>query len=767
MTTFSLSYRKQTVRRLKRPLIILFTLTVLLNFSFVVIAVDVGYGGPAPSTENADLMNSVTIWAPGGPRMSTQDIERLYQLADRGVKIIYSIIWWNEPGTSGYNALDMYYNETFRSQVMQIIDYNFDGKVPDFYPSNVDLSWDGLDPSKLWAVTLGDEEPGCYRDTNYHDALSEDIARFSEIYYSETGYQLKPLIQMNRTEETVFYEWFREKNVWAYNYIYVYIKSKWPNLLVFQYTFMEPVWGVTEIVPTYELKADGYMIDCYYAYEDPWLLYETVRRYKATFPDKPFFIILWGTIWDFYNEPGDKLYYKIGSFEDIRREAWLAYLAGSDGIFWFNWAPQNKSGYDWRWGYERIDVFGKQIIGYTNRLNRELMKLPVFKPRPQVLALGDGVQTGQAMPNFADIGLFSEFDAINERALAKTDLDLSKYKIIVCINNRYHDETVQKLNEFVANGGNLVFLGGFGSQKNYYDNSTRDFVFPLEKDTAQVELEGHVRINVTRPNLLNLELNFDGCFFKSSVIRLNATGDDYHPIGDFFLIENGNATEITDFPLLLYHNASNPNSGWVLYWGASAASQVPGATWENYNYENQTDLWYLYQVVFRAFAKFLNVSNSISIANNENILATQSIFDSNSLLVGISNIDFHKNCSFNYSFNLSPFGFSPGSYYLYSLDTNETLGGITSDGGILSFPVEVISNGTRLFLVSKTSTPPNFSVNIYPPNPTEEEVSDGKEYDLATEWYNPVFVTGIIVLILLFIMKKKQWLKKDKLRSQH
>ena len=744
----------------KTKLLLLLTLLLpfFLGLAPIAKAIDTSYGGPPPDMEDTELLNSISLWGSGGPRMGCSDVEKLNQLADSGVKIVYSLIWWGEPGTEGRNALDVYYNETFRHQVEQIIDYNFDGIPPDFYPKNVDLSWDGIDPNKIWAVTLGDEEPGCYGESQFYDSLSEDIARYSDVYYDETGFQLKPLFDMNRTEETVFWEWFIEKNVWTYNHLYDYIKAKWPHLLVYQYTFMDPVWGVPEIAPPYELKADGYVMDCYYAYENPWLLYETIRRYKATFPDKRFHIILWGTIWDFFNEPGDQLYYKIGSFEDIRREAWLAYLSGTDAILWFTWAPQDDKGYDWRWGHERTDLLGRQLMAYLNHINRGLGKLPSFKPCPQILALGSGVQTGQPMMNFVDIKLFSEFDAVNERAFAKTNLNLSKYDLIVSLNDFYHEETVKKLNEYVANGGNIIFLGGLGNQQNIYENGTRMNLFPIEKNTSQLKIDGHVTINITQPNILNLEMNYNSYLYKGAMLRIENITGDYYPIGDFYLIENGNTTKLSDYPLILYHDKSNPNSGWILYWGAYASSQTPGITWDDYDYENQSDLWFLYREVLRAFADFLNITNSVSLKNNENILATQGLFDNDTILVGISNLYFHENRSFTYSFDLSPFGFSAGTYWVHSLDANETVGQFESDGTILSFPVNVVANGTRLFLVSKTKPEPNFTITIFPAIPTEEELTP-EEQPIGPSIIDflPILLgLGIAIIIVIAVTIKKK-----------
>lgn len=767
MKIFCSTYKKEQILRKIELLMLLFLLTSFLGSVSVAKAIDTGYGGPAPSLENTDLINSISLWYSGGPRMSSHDVMKLNQLADSGVRIVYGIMLWGEPGTEGHNALDVYYNETFRRQVEQIVDYNFNGIPPDFYPKNVDLSWDGIDPNKIWAVSIGEEEPGGYEESEFYDTLSEDIARYSDVYYDETGFQLKPLLEMNKTEEIVFWEWFTEKNVWTYNHLYDYIKSKWPHLLVYQFAFMEPIWGLAhEVVPPYELKADGYVIDCYYAYENPWLLYETIRRYKGTFPDKPFHIILWGTIWDFFNEPGDQLYYKIGSFEDIRREAWLSYLGGADAIIWFTWGPQDDKGYDWRWGHERTDLLGRQIMAFLNHINRDLAKLPSFNSSPQILALGSGVQTGQPMTNFVDIKLFSEFDAVNERAFAKTDLNLSKYDLIVVINEIYHEETVKKLNEYVADGGNILFLRGLGDQQNIFGNGTR-MKFSIEKNISQININGHVVINITRPNPLDLEMNYNSYLYSGSMLSIENMTDDYHPIGDFYLIEDGNATKLNESSLVLYHNKSDPNSGWILYWGVQASSQTPGITWDDYDYENQTDLWFLYREVLRAFANFLNITNSVSLKDNENILATQGLYDNDTIIVGISNLYFHKNRSFTYSFDLLHFGFSPGTYWVHSLDSNTTIGQFESNGSILSFPVDVIRNGTRLFLVSKTKPVQNFTITIFPSIPTEDELPELPPLEPEPiDWFSILFNLGVIAIVVVTVVMAVVIIKKRLLRRK-
>jgi len=117
--------------------------------------------------------------------------------------------------------------------------------------------------------------------------------------------------------------------------------------------------------------------------------------------------------------------------------------------------------------WERNDTLGKRLFAYTNRLNKELVKLPPFEPRPQVLVIRDQMMSFQ-VGLCCDLGLFTEWDVVNQRTLAKNEMDLSRYKLIVASEDFYLDEVVERLNDYVKSGGNVVLLGGFGFDVGYW-----------------------------------------------------------------------------------------------------------------------------------------------------------------------------------------------------------------------------------------------------------------------------------------------------------
>lgn len=647
--------------------------------------------------------------------MGDEDVKNLHQLADHGIKIMYVLQWWQEPGIAYHNALDIFYNDSFRADVERVIDYNFEGIPPDFYHG--EHAWSGLNPEKIWAVILSDEEPTwSYHWSDFY-SISDDLAKYSDIYYTETGFQLKSIPDMNETEQVVLNEWLNGKTVWVFNHLYDYVKSKWPHLLVFQFMAMAPLWYPNDICAPYELKADGYIMDYYFIEEGediPWGLYETIRRYKATIPDKKLRIDLWGT------QPWGGF---AGGFEHIRRNAWVAYLGGADIIGWFTWHPEEGC------NSYRTDPLGKRLYMYTNRLNRELAKLPVLKLEPQVLAVGGEFHLN-APSYFADapeLELFSEYDAVNQRFFAKNEMDLSKYRLIVVAEGKYYDETVRKLNEYVATGGNVMFLGGTSGDTNIYGNATRKTRFLIEEDAVESLTGGHVQINISQPNRLELELDYEGYFHQTLGLQLEQLNKNYYPIGDFILIEeDGTPRKIEDNPLVLYHhNTSNPNSGWILYWGAMHSSRIPGVTWETYGESQEVEKYqairFLNQEVARAFANFLNLSSSISTRDNENILMTQAKLEDDTVLAGISNFNPERR-SITYSLDLNHFDLPAGEYWVHSLDENAPVGRFESNASRLELAVEVPANGTRLFLISQEKPDPLYSVEIFPKIPSAEDL---------------------------------------------
>lgn len=694
---------------------VLFVLFILLFTQFSPKINVSATGGRHGGLSDVDVIlnSNFTIWTFGG-HAGEGDVQNIHALAQAGIKFMHIEGWWSEFVS---NPLEVYYNETIRTWAKESINFSLYGILPSYEGGPQQVA-SPIDPNDIWGITLGDEEPGWIGYSDFHETVSPKIAKYNETYHSETGYYLKPLYDMNNTERFVFTEWLCIKSNWVYNYMHDYVKSQVPHAMVFQYTMMVPVWGKSEeICAAYELKANGHAMDCYYALQFPWLLYETVRRYKTSMPDKEFHFDIWGTIWDFLNEAGDGLYYKEGSWEQIRRETWLSYLSGVDVLGYFDWAPQNNDSYDWRWGHQRTDDFGRRLWRYIDNFAGQLDQLPILKPNPEVLVIGCGYQTDQAMMNVADLGLFTEYDLVNQRCFALTEIDLSNYSLILLTDGWYYNSTIEKLEAYVENGGSLIFLGGV----RYADGAPSETErFSFEGDESELDFAGHIRLNITLPNPLDLELVYEGILHSGKFLRSSSLTANHHSIPGFYeILGNGTPVEIGGHHLLLYHNESAPESGWILYFGAAHSSTDSEANWDTYSQNPQNDLWFLYQTVVRAFARMLNITNSISTPETMNALITQGVVDEDSIMAGIYNFE-NVDRQIPYTLDLSQFGFPSGNYWVHSLDENISLGQFHSDNQILTLDVDLISNGTRLLLISQTQQTPNYWIDVFPPIPEIE-----------------------------------------------
>jgi len=288
------------------------------------------------------------------------EAEDIHQMADQGIKINFRIFWW-----WGFYNGEIAWNTT-------VVDFYYNSTLMELLEQDVNRTLSYLDMDKIWAVTLSEEEPWYALRYFWEPAT---LRRYNETYHSETGFWLKDKYAVNKTEELVLNDWLSEKIVSVFNDLYGYVKGEWPHLLVFQFIGptpgAPPVW--TGGIDVSDLKADAYKSDLYYydVYDSPFWLYEYIRQSKSTFPDKEYHFWLWGE--EAWTEGG-----LAGGFEHIRRNAWVAYLAGVDAIGWFNW--HYVHGNIW----QREDALGKRLFVYTNRLNNELSKLPPMKPRPSV-----------------------------------------------------------------------------------------------------------------------------------------------------------------------------------------------------------------------------------------------------------------------------------------------------------------------------------------------------------------------------------------------
>jgi len=633
-----------------------------------------------------------------------EDVRALHQLAEHGFRIgVGANIWDRFPE---YTILDFYYNSSRLRELERAIDQVFKtdpGQGP------------GVNPERVWSLTLGGEEPF------WHPGFPSDnpmYAPFNETYHSETGFWFKPYDKMNWTEWRVAVDWATEKHVWVFNHLYDYVKTKWPHLVVFQ-SFFPPVYDGLGAAP-FELKADAFSIDGYLAgnRDNPWMLYWTQRWYTTFAPDKEFHMVLWGQEpWPWEGE--------LGGAEHIRRNAWVSYLGGPDAIWWFTWNPTYGD------GWERNDTLGKKLFLYINRIAAELNKLPAFKSRPRILLIGNenefiGPETGWP----TELGVFTEFDIMDCRFFAKDNVNLSQYDLVIYGSTPKTEAFVRKMNSFVQSGGNVLFIGGTGMAENWYRNGTRQVLLSIEKNATEIWLGGYVRANVTLPNPLGIELEKDLYSFGGRMLKIDNSTGDYHAVGEFYQVEEDNSTTVLEgYPLILYHNSTAPDSGWVLYWGGLVFSEDEGFSWED-----RRDMVFVRNIIktiIRGFGfNFLGLNDGISTEETEFMLITQAQVEQGTVMAGISNFQINSwenytaiDKDINYSLDLERFGLTDGDYWVHSLDSNETLGQFSSSDGILHVPIHVPANATRLLLISKDRPAPGYCVDIFPPVPTDEDIA--------------------------------------------
>jgi hypothetical protein len=630
--------------------------------------------------------------------------ELVHRLADSGVRINFRLFWWWQfyNGEVAWNTsvVDLYYNET----LMELLEGFVDGQL------------DQLDPEKIWAVTLSEEEPGYSLRYFWTPATQR---RYNCTFHDETGYWLRGQYGLNRTEEKILYQWLSEKTVHVFNRLYDHVKGRWPRALVFQFMVPSPgappVWGGG--LDLTGLKADALKADLYYydVYDNPFWLYEYVRHTKTTFPDKEYHFWLWGE--EPWEEGG-----LAGGFEHIGRNAWVAYLAGVDAVGWFNW--HYVHGVMW----EREDVLGKQLIEYTNRLSQELEKLPTFRPRPEVLVIRDTPMSFQ-LGLCCDLGAFHEWDSVDQFTMAEGDIDLSRYRLIVANEVGYLDGAVERLNEYVRSGGNLLLLGGFGrGQSNLYGNATRKTLFLMEEGVTQKEIWSETLVEISKPNPLDMELQYKQEVGGDCILglELGTLTDDHQAIGNFYEVVGGGALKPLDSSsLVLYHNSSSSGEGWVLYWGGlktRTSGEESGDVVEAFIGElNHTRL--VYREISRAFAGgFLGLEGCVADSGEENVLITQSEVE-DGVLAGIMN-NYPHGVDVDYVLDLGRFGLPPGDYWVHSLDGNVSLGRHASKGSLLEVPIRVGAMETRLLLISQEEPKPSYSVDTSPEVPSPEEVVD-------------------------------------------
>lgn len=606
------------------------------------------------------------------PAPTVPDVHALQYLKQHGVKVITQVNWWGFIDVSTTNPLDIYYNfGGFRAAVNQAIDNHFRG-----LPLDVEI-----DPSLFWGVYVDDEVPW----PAYHWAYPfppPDVMKYNQTYHQETGHYLKLFPQMNISESEVVHEWFNEKNTWVYSWIYDYFKSKpeWKHLKVLQ--TMIPPFGIPNC-EVYEVKADGHSIGGGW---DPRTVYRTVRQYKTMFPDLPCYV---GIPPPWYEPVSEE-----EAFQQVETSALAAYLAGADGI----WLPAI---------FDSSDPIQQERWDIISALGRKLMQLPVLNPTPAVLVVGEEVRY--------DPGLFTEFDFVNHRFLAKGNLDLSKYDVIVLlVGYRIYEEVPPKLNDFVRSGGNLILtgtplayegqiLGAPGTRSpNRYGNDTRYSRFLIERgaENHPLDFSDVWMVNLSSSNILGLQpFSYDGPFSGLRItINENHT---YYPVGTFQYGGGDFLGGDEGFPLVVYRNETEPHNGWTLFNGLGPQTWDPPTL---------AALDSIHAAIGRAFCvNTAGITESISTVGQEWTLISPARLEGGRILIGIVNNN-SAGATVPISFNVTKrFRLVDGSYEIFMADQLDLTqlspyDTIASHNGILNFTTSLAGWEAKLFVVSPAFT---------------------------------------------------------------
>jgi len=357
-------------------------------------------------------------------------------------------------------------------------------------------------------------------------------------------------------------------------------------------------------------------------------------------------------------------------------------------------------------------------------INEELEKLPVFKPKPEVLVIRDNpisVQLGLC----SELGVFNEWDTISQKAIVTENPDLSQYKLIVASEDSYLSGVVEILNQYVKEGGNLILLGGFGwAQDNYYYNGSRT-KFLNEVGVTQEHIWGDVLIDIDEPNPLGLSLIYEHLSSSLLGIPTSQLTSNHEIIGDFSFMDPGILIEDVN-PLVLYHSKVNPEEGSILYWGVPKSNSHPLPEYEDVvesfidemNYTR-----YLYRAITKAYAdNYLEMKGSLAKVGEENLIITQAQIEEDVILAGISNFN-DNSMEIEYCLDLSRFDLETGIYDVYSLDNGSLIGKYETDEYMLEVSIVVESQGTRLLWITKEHSP-EYSIKIFPRIPSDEDVED-------------------------------------------
>jgi hypothetical protein len=423
--------------------------------------------------------------------------------------------------------------------------------------------------------------------------------------------------------------------------------------------------------------------------------------------------------------------------KQTRMNTWLSYFAGSDII-----------GFDLGGLVDRDETVAKIMFLYLSRLNQELVKLPIFKPKPSILLIQH--YTDFYAGGIIEHNLFNEWDTINQYAFTENDINLSQYDVILADETWYFDKTVEKLNDFVVDGGDLIILGSF-SDMNVYENATRSTKFLFEENADLFWTGGEYNFTISEPNDLNLTMDLDKQQFEVLAFYNSSATENLQLIGEMYATVDGNKTAINASPLVLYHNIHNQDEGSIFFWGVDLSSDKSYLDFDITNPDDWTETTNLRKQVISAFIDDIGIKGSFSSSVNEGVIITTSELDDDSFLAGIANVNETVN-DLQYTFDLSRYNLKDGTYLIYYLDENNRVESVVSKENKLDLTFDLPNNTAKFIFISTINQEPSYTIDTNPEVPTAEDVKDmwPKPYQIE-DLFEPVMGITIILLSVIVI----------------
>ena len=494
------------------------------------------------------------------------NLVKIQWLHDHGIKVSIKVLGGH------YNPLDIYYNSTYKQEVInQGIQY----LQTYSYINEVD------------EIHIGDEAPATLFGPNGWEVLPADatdplFSKYNTTLHDETGIWMRTDYSSNLTESWIFQNWLANKTMTAMNSIYYGLKQAFPTKQIAWDTMPWPGFEPTLLKGDY--AGGGYYTNDFRTF------YSEIRATKLAQPNVPVYSVITGTS----DVP-----------LDVQQQFfWTDYFAGGAGVMWAG----GGSGTMWN---SIGDYATLANYEFHNNLDKIAASLPVLDPKAQVLQINEvsGCVTTPVVG-------FRQYDASTELQAGSPSFSLSQYKI-VAINEQYlmTDAMTNKLTNYFNSGGNIIFKGWHQvlGQPINASGQPRTTYFPAEIGSSIKYMQQSNSVLV----------NFQNSMFNSiipNVIVSNRLSINITNSPDWIPIPVGAPEEALGYyPLALYHNSSNPQSGYMLYYGFAA------------NSDNNFYIPFLRDYV----QNFLNLNDLVTPATNPNILVSTSVDNANRTIIGI------------------------------------------------------------------------------------------------------------------------------------